>query len=78
MVEVKIRAVDSSVSFRAVTGSLSGPEPCAVLFEQDRMKPPEAPSAYIKGLALPKSVKNGILGRSVIEEAGSARSSENG
>jgi hypothetical protein len=105
MVEVKIRAVDSSVSFRAATGSLSGPEPFAVLFEQDRMKaagifpqlkdgcrtycggrhaevaalgPLEATSAYIKGLALPKSVKNGILGRSVIEETGSTRSSENG
>jgi hypothetical protein len=40
--------------------------------------PLEATSSYIKGLALPKSVKNGILGRSVIEEAGSTRSSENG
>jgi hypothetical protein len=41
MVEAKIRAVDSSVSFRAVAGScgkLVRAEPCAVLFEQDRMK----------------------------------------
>jgi predicted phage terminase large subunit-like protein len=41
MVEHTIRAIDSSVSFRAVTasrGKLVRAEPCAALFEQDRVK----------------------------------------
>jgi predicted phage terminase large subunit-like protein len=41
MVEHTVRAIDSSVSFRAVTasrGKLVRAEPCSALFEQDRVK----------------------------------------
>jgi predicted phage terminase large subunit-like protein len=41
MIEHTVRAIDSSVSFRAVTasrGKLVRAEPCAALFEQDRVK----------------------------------------